>query len=88
MNRDTLDFIDTMKARGVIRFAPPVPVEAVSREAKNATERERAERKRRARGCRVYAQSFNGKLPARSDASYQAVYMRLARAAGKWKGTK
>lgn len=88
MITDTQSFIAAMAARGELRFAAPVAVAKVSRQVRAEVERERAGRKRRAAGCRVYAQPFKGKLPARSDPGYRAAYMRLARAAGKWKGTK
>lgn len=88
MITDTQSFIAAMAARGSLRFAAPVAVDAVSRQVRVETERARSERKRRAAGCRVYAQPFKGKLPARSDPGYKAAYMRLARAAGKWKGKR
>ena len=92
MNRDTLDFIAAMKRRGTLaRFA--VRSEAAAtvlvggkvklRKDHNEGCRLRAERKRRAAGCRVYRQPFKGKLPERSDPGYRTVYMRLVRAAKK-----
>ena len=89
MISDTQAFIAAMAARGELRFAAPVAARARwTPERKREAERLRSERKRRAAGRRVYAQLFNGKLPARSEPGYLAAYMRLARAAGKWKGTK
>ena len=92
MNRDTLDFIEAMKRRGTLaRFATVAaakPVEVIggmSRADHAEGCRLRAERKRRATGCRVYRQPFKGQLPERSDPGYKTVYMRLARAAKKGK---
>jgi hypothetical protein len=93
---DTKSFVAAMVARGELRFAAPAPAgrwpehkRKWTRRYCRKSERERAELKRRADGCRIYAQPFAGKLPERSDRKkYMAAYMRLARAAGKWKGNK
>ena len=91
----TQSFIAAMAARGELRFAAPPLAGRWSAHKRKWTRRycrkselERAEQKRRAAGRRVYAQPFAGKLPERSDPSYRKVYMRLARAAGKWRGNK
>lgn len=92
----TQSFIAAMAARGELRFAaPPLAGRWPAHKRKwtrrycRKSERERAEQKRRAAGRRVYAQPFAGKLPERSNRKkYMAAYMRLARAAGKWKGNK
>lgn len=83
MISDAQQFIRAMAARGVLRFsAKAAPATKADRAEQ---ERLRAERQRRSRGCRVYAQPFKGRLPARSDPGYRAAYMRLARAAKKGK---
>ena len=85
----TQNFIRTMAARGVVVF--PVAMQPKARQLKwtpvykRDSERERATNKRRARGCRIYAQPFKDRLPERSDPSYRTIYMRLVRAAKKGK---
>lgn len=59
MTSDTKDFIRAMAASGVLRFAAPAAA-VLSDPAHNEAMRVRAERKRRAAGCRVYAQPFRG----------------------------